>query len=66
MSGNPFARLAHLAILAHERGEITRESLTSILQGCINGTAAANGYADQYGMPFPEHPTARPTPRKGR
>ena len=55
---NPFAKLANVAILAHEKGEMSKEQLVSILQGCINGTAAANGYADEYGMPFPEHPTA--------
>lgn len=46
---------AQLAFKQYEAGEITKEVLIEILQKCINARAQTNGYADQFGAPFPEH-----------
>lgn len=46
--------IAALAFKQHEEGKITKEQLVRQLQLCINARAIGNGYADEFGMPFPE------------
>lgn len=41
------------AFQLHEKKRLSREELVRILQDCVNITALENGYADQYGLPFP-------------
>jgi hypothetical protein len=45
---------AQLAFKQYEAEEITKEALIEILQKCVNARAQTNGYADQFGLPFPE------------
>ncbi len=62
-----FAKLAEIAFSLHTRGHLSREELVRVLQQCVNGTALDNGYADMYGLPFPDeearsnepHPTIK-------
>lgn len=44
-----FNLIAEAAFRAHEEKRHSKE-----VQACVNGTAMSNGYADQYGLPFPE------------
>ncbi len=46
---------AEIAFKQFEAGHITKEQLVETLQKCTNAIALTNGYADQYGLPFPEH-----------
>lgn len=46
---------AEVAFEAYEQGKLTREQLFNTLEGCINVIAIENGYADQLGLPFPDH-----------
>ncbi len=48
-------QIAENAFRYHEEKRITREELVSILEQCVNVAAIENGYADAYGLPFPEH-----------
>jgi hypothetical protein len=41
------------AFRLHEEKRLSHEDLVSVLEGCVNATALDNGYADQYGLPFP-------------
>lgn len=47
------AKIAALAFDLHEKKYLSREELVRVLQDCVNVTALENGYADQYGLPFP-------------
>ena len=46
--------IAEIAFRLHEKKLISKEELVRILQECVNITAIGNGYADEYGLPFPE------------
>lgn len=46
--------IAETAFRLHEKKYLSREELVRILQACVNATALENGYADKYGLPFPE------------
>lgn len=46
---------AEIAFQAYEQGKLTRQQLFNTLEGCINVIAIENGYADQLGLPFPDH-----------
>lgn len=47
--------IAETAFRLHEEGCITREELVHVIEQCINAAAFENGYADEHGLPFPEH-----------
>jgi hypothetical protein len=51
---DPIMLAATIASEQHDRGEISDEKLIEVLELCINTTAEANGYAELYGVPFPE------------
>jgi hypothetical protein len=59
-------QLAEAAFNLHEEGHITREELVNVLQQCINVTALENGYAEKYGLPFPEPTTTAPKQQEDR
>ncbi len=41
------------AFKLNETGDLSDDGLISILEQLINATAMDNGYADEYGLPFP-------------
>lgn len=47
--------IARFAFEAHQRGEIDKDKLIDVLQACVNARAEENGYADEFGLPFPDH-----------
>ena len=49
------SQIAALAFRLHKEGHITREELVHVVGQCINAVALENGYADEHGLPFPEH-----------
>jgi hypothetical protein len=51
-------QIAEVAFRLHEEGHITQDALVHILEQCINGAALENGYAEEYGLPFPDPATA--------
>lgn len=51
--------VAEVAFRLHEEGRIDKAELVHILEQCLNAVALENGYADEHGLPFPEHATAR-------
>ena len=52
---NLLHQVAESAFRLHEEGQITREELVHVVAQCLNAVAIANGYADEHGLPFPEH-----------
>ena len=56
------AEIAKIAFDMHEKKYLSREELVCILQECVNATALENGYADQYGLPFPEDAGGKDAP----
>ncbi len=51
---DPIMLAATIASDQHDRGELDDEALIDILETCINAASEANGYAELYGVPFPE------------
>ncbi len=46
--------MAHIAFEQHKAGQITKDELMEVVQRCINLRAQENGYAEKFGLPFPE------------
>lgn len=42
------------AIKAQKEGEMTADELIVFMKQCVNVRAMQNGYAEKYGLPFPE------------
>lgn len=46
--------IAEIAFRHYEEGRISQEALVRVLEQCINVASIENGYADEYGLPFPK------------
>jgi hypothetical protein len=46
--------IAESAFRLHAQKRISDKELVHILQECVNIAAIGNGYADEYGLPFPK------------
>lgn len=46
--------MIEIAHRAYEAGEMSREEFIGVLERAINARAVENGYAERFGMPFPE------------
>ncbi len=44
-----------VAFRAYARGHLSRVELARVVEQCINIATIENGYADEHGLPFPEH-----------
>jgi hypothetical protein len=53
--------VVEIAFRLHDQGRITREELVRIVEQCINVVSLENGYAEKFGLPFPD--ATEETPR---
>jgi len=47
------SEIAKIAFDLYEKKQLSREKLVCVLKQCVNAAALDNGYADAYGLPFP-------------
>ena len=53
---DPIVLAVEIAQKNYKEGHITLEQLIDFTQKAINATAMCNGYAEKFGLPFPENP----------
>lgn len=52
---DPIVLAVEIAQKNYQEGHITLNQLVAFTQQAINAVAKCNGYAEKFGLPFPEH-----------